>query len=160
MPQIRTMGEPFYKRMLWLRSALAYSPTWLNLSRIGRLRVLRTSYFWLVAVPVVAKWFQHANKWPVFEDVLQLTFTVPFSWRVFYFSSIAFAAATTVYSLRCPWIIRDFKHFAEFEELAKSPQLIQAALLAAAEEEFESDITALNTRPQLSTLSRVIAVAA
>jgi hypothetical protein len=51
--------------------------------------------------------------------ILGTTFTLPtelpFTWQIFYFSAIFVAIGSTLYSLLCPPIVRDFRDYDEFK---------------------------------------------
>jgi hypothetical protein len=90
---------------------------WSVLNGLGQSRWMRTSYFWFLFVPIAAK----AVDWSVRIGETQLSFDVnlPFSWRVFYFSAVAFALASFLYQVFCPGFVRDYASFADFAEQGK-----------------------------------------
>lgn len=90
---------------------------WSTLYGISQSTVLRTTWIWLIIVPLAAKLIA------VLPDEIVLLgvpvnlkdVSLPFSWKVFYFSTIAFTGATVIYALRCPRIIKRYPDFASFE---------------------------------------------
>lgn len=96
---------------------------WSRLRWFGSSRVIQTSYLWLFAVPALAKLLE-ALESPVVMEALGpgwvLTLELPFSWKVFYFSALAFAVGTITYHLRCPRLIRDHSDLGDFGRQGKS----------------------------------------
>lgn len=90
---------------------------WDDLSRLGRSRVLQTSYLWLFIVPVAAKALSLVSDPLVLSGLsedLVIDLTLPFSWKLFYLSAVLVAVASVIYTVRCPEIIRRFGTFSEF----------------------------------------------
>jgi len=56
---------------------------------------------------------------------------LPFSWKIFYFSSVAFAIASSVYSIKCPAIVRYYTGYPDFQQQGKGGREITAAFKAA-----------------------------
>jgi len=57
------------------------------------------------------------------------TLDLPFSWKVFYFSSVAIAAGTFVYTIRCPVLIKAFRGYPDYERDGKSQLVLKLAML-------------------------------
>ncbi len=94
-------------------------PKWTQLSAIGRSKIFRSSYFWIVFVPLVAKLtstIPERIEIPWVETPIELNVSLPFSWTVFYFSAVFFALGSALYSIACPHIIKSYRNFAEFLE--------------------------------------------
>lgn len=105
---------------------------WMTLRNIGQHRAVRSSFLWFILVPLLAKLLAQVDSENTIS-VLGSTFTIsldlPFSWKVFYFSSVAVAAATAVYVAYCPSIIRTRKDFAEFARRDGKSQIILRKLM-------------------------------
>lgn len=90
-------------------------PGWKALRHLGASRTLKTSYWWMVLVPLVAK---TAGQLPVRFVVLDAAITfpidLPFSWPFFYFASVSFAAASFLFSWRCPSLISKYSDGQDF----------------------------------------------
>lgn len=95
-------------------------PRWSMLSRLGKNRILRSSYLWFFFVPIAAK----ATEWklPFGGAVHQLNWSLPFSWEVFYFSAVAFATASALYDFFCPAFIQDYPTYSHFRQQGKGDQ--------------------------------------
>jgi len=115
-------------RFAWPRLALP----WTTLTHAGRSKVLRSSYFWLFVVPILAHLTSSLNERitiPLWRSELVIQLVLPFSWKMFYFAAVAFAVASAIYALRCPALIRHYDKYSEFESEGKgSRELINALL--------------------------------
>jgi len=95
-------------------------PTWPELSSIGDSKIFKTSYFWLLIVPILAKVisklrnFSTNNPDIIWVKVISENLTLPFNWTIFYLSSVAFGFGILLYTSRCPSLIRKYKSFSEF----------------------------------------------
>jgi hypothetical protein len=101
----------------WIRKIIP-DRDWISLKRLGEHRAVRSSYFWIVSIPLLAKLLSKLDSEYVIHCLgTQFTITtgLPTSWRIFYFSSVAMALATATYSFFCPRIISSFANFGEFE---------------------------------------------
>lgn len=83
-------------------------PSWNFLSLIGNNKVTKSSYYWIFFVPVIAKLIMK------FEDVYQIE--LPFSWKIFFYSSLFFGLATILYEWKCPSLIKKFSDWGEFNK--------------------------------------------
>lgn len=93
------------------------SLSWSDLRILGTSSILKSSYFWFLFVPVAAKLFLQIRqplKFELFGQLHSVELQLPFSWYLFYFAAVAFAAATGLFSLFCPKMIKLFNNFREF----------------------------------------------
>src|SRR2546427_7666401 len=91
---------------------------WDSLSRVGQVQALKTSYFFFLVVPVLARLLSHVGKDHVISILgaqFHIHLDLPFSWKVFYFASVFFSLGALIYQIRCPAIIKDFRNFADFK---------------------------------------------
>lgn len=95
-------------------------PSWSRLARLGQSRVMKSSYFWFLFVPICSKMLGTVNElqFSFLSDPIQLS--LPFQWRVFYFSSLCFAAATLLFTWKCPLFIQRFGTWAVFYKESRS----------------------------------------
>lgn len=90
------------------------SSSWHEISRHGESRAVRSSFFWLIATPLLARLFLTLDD-PIVLGTLRVSkFSLPFSWVVFYFAAIAFSVANVIYRATCPRIVLAFKDYSEF----------------------------------------------
>lgn len=95
---------------------------WSHLSGWRNNRLIRTSYVWIVVVPLAAKALLPVageREFTILGASITVDLSLPFSWQVFFFMSLAFAAAQAIYAARCPHILRDYVDFASFRETQK-----------------------------------------
>jgi len=93
--------------------------SWESINKFGKNRLLATSYVWLVVVPLVAKAMSKMESpldFSRYVDGFVIDFSLPFSWQIFYFSSVIISIASAIYFFRCPEIIRSFSTFSEFQK--------------------------------------------
>ncbi len=117
--------------MYWLKLL-----SWTSLRSMGNSRLIRTSFFWFVFVPIAARFCQHfpeSVEINLFaEDKLVVVpLGLPFRWTVFYFMSVAFALAQAVYLWRCPKIIRRYTNFSEYQRRHAGVVSLAALLIRA-----------------------------
>lgn len=92
--------------------------TWSTLSTVGKQKATRTSYFWMIFVPLTAKILRAIpSEIPLSHIKLPGAITVglPFSWKAFYFSAVAISIGTAIYSIWCPAVIKKWSNYADFE---------------------------------------------
>jgi len=101
---------------------------WRNINRLGKNRLLGTSYFWLVVVPILAKLLsiiENPLDFTHFVPGLKIDLNLPFSWQLFYFSAVMISIAGAIYHLCCPKIIKYFNDFSDYQKEGRgSPYLI------------------------------------
>ncbi len=65
----------------------------------------------------------------LFGTTLTFHLGLPFSWKLFYYAAVAFAAFSFLYAIRCPRIVRDYDRFRDFiDEGRGGRQILQEAL--------------------------------
>ena len=78
---------------------------------------VRTSYFWIVFVPIAAKAFSkldEVEQLSFFGNVIPVNLQLPFSWEAFYFSSVFLAIGGALFDWWCPAIIKKYANYHEF----------------------------------------------
>lgn len=107
------MGEEqnrvFYQAVNWL---LANAPKWHFLGSILGSQALRPLYFWLFAVPVLAKLLLGFPSpiefiWQPLDEPVSIALELPFNWKILYFSGLSLAVARTLFVLFCPEFVRE-----------------------------------------------------
>lgn len=91
--------------------------TWLQLKGIANSKFVSSMYFWMAFVPIAAHALKSVPRtiWiPIFNQPVNITLVLPFSWQVFYFSSISFALGHFIFRWRCPLPIRDYQDCKEY----------------------------------------------
>lgn len=94
---------------------------WGNLKWLGNSRLVKTSYLWFVVVPLFAKLLlpfagEHAVNVPWIHGgkELQVTVGLPFSWKMFWFMSVAFLVGRVVYYFACPEVVQKYSTYGEY----------------------------------------------
>ena len=99
--------------MAWSPERVAHSFEWSNLTKLGKNRIIQSSYVWLIVVPAVAKALEPLNMlgqdqtFDVFGTTLTLHVGLPFSWKVFYVSALFLSGSSLLYQIFCPRLIKD-----------------------------------------------------
>ncbi len=102
---------------------LNVTPTWDKLRGLGRNRVIRSSYFWFVVVPIAANLMQPVPpelSVSLFGAHFSIATTLPFSWKLLFFAALFFALASLLFSWRCPTIINRYESYRGFREAEHS----------------------------------------
>lgn len=122
---------------------------WSDLRGWGNSRLIRTSFAWLVIVPVAARLLRHVAGTHTFEvGGASLTFDIhlPFSWALFFFMALAFSIAQACYALACPPLVKRFASFREYRQqhlgnnLLKRHVVLQADILDIVRTDRESQL--------------------
>jgi hypothetical protein len=114
-----------------LESFINWIPSWYSYNRLGKSKIIQSSYIWSFIVPIVAKLLSKINTdiiIKIFDVSIPLSFCLPFSWKIFYFSSISFAIASIVYKLKCPAFIKEYNSFQDFDNEGKTESQVRESL--------------------------------
>ena len=112
----------------------AFVPTWSGLQKLAESKVLRSSYYWLIGVPLAAKALSHMEdplRLRVFGNTFQLSLDLPFSWQLFYYAALSIAIAGIWFNMKCPRIIRHYNSYDEFRTDGCSDTQMLVSYLAA-----------------------------
>jgi len=93
--------------------------TWSDVRSWGNSRIIWTSGFFLILVPIAAKVLipfagEHSVRLPCCESPVTFEVGLPFHWTLFYLAAVFFFIAQTIYAFRCPEVIKQFQSFEEF----------------------------------------------
>jgi hypothetical protein len=105
-------------------------PTWCGLRKTGNSKFITSMSIWIFIVPMVVKVFEHFSEdtiqLVIFQQVINLSVGLPFSWVVFYFSAIFLTLGNVLYQFRAPKIIKDHPSYQSYiEEGKKLKQLAE-----------------------------------
>ncbi|MEA2027557.1 MAG: hypothetical protein U9N49_01080 [Campylobacterota bacterium] len=92
---------------------------WSTIRSLGESKIVRSSYYWIFFLPLVAKLLENIDnplKLTIFEYTFPLNIELPFSWYLLYFSAIFFAFGVLLYTIYCPKLISKFENFKEYYE--------------------------------------------
>ncbi len=90
---------------------------WSSLRALGTSRTVKSSYLWLMLVPVIAKCLSAVNEVTTFTILganISVPLSLPFSWKAFFFAALSFAMADLVWHIKCPDIIKKYSNYADF----------------------------------------------
>lgn len=92
---------------------------WDLITLAGENRLVKSSYIWLILVPVGAKFFELTESpldFTNYVDGLKLKLELSFSWKLFYASAVIFSITNIIYFFVCPEIIRKYRTFESFQQ--------------------------------------------
>ena len=118
---------------------LQYVPHWVQLKVLGNNKFIRSSYFWLFFVPTAAKVMNKINSTAdikLFGAVFTINISLPFSWQLFYLSSIFFALGSAVFQIHCPASLKKYSSFNDWKEHGKDESALIISFLALYREKF------------------------
>lgn len=107
-------------------------PSWRQLKLLGNNKIIRSSYFWLFFVPLSAKVFENIKgtlALTVFSETVTVNIELPFSWQMFYLSSVFFALGSLIYTSFCHVGIKRYDSFIEWKETGKDESSLIKAFL-------------------------------
>ena len=116
----------------YLQRLMNIVPRWQMLNAISRIRIFQSSYYFFFLVPIAARLIRKIGpelEMNLFGAVFHVSLGLPFSWKVFYFSSFFFVVAISIYWVSCPQIIKGFRNFREFQEEGRGQETIKNAFL-------------------------------
>ena len=104
-----------------MKFKVKWTPNWELISLFGKNKFVKSSYFWFILIPILAKALQKlkallatdtmSNEWIKLIDSL---LTLPFEWKSLYYSSVMFAIATILYAIFCPKLLQKFRDWRDF----------------------------------------------
>ena len=161
-------------------------PTWSTIRTFGGSRLLRSSYAWIVIVPIAARLLsrmESAFDLNIGNRPIQLELSLPFSWELFFYGALFTSFGNALYSLACPWIVKRFPTYGAFSGEGRGPNQLREqftnllagrgyvraadlrnvvseyqASYATADADLTRDIAALSNRRQAVDASERIAI--
>jgi hypothetical protein len=100
---------------------------WTTVRSIGETKFAKSSYIYLVLVPIITKIVSTVKSplnFVIFEEQISLNFDISISWYVFYTATILIAIGQSIYILFCPKIIKDYSNFGEFDATGMSNEYL------------------------------------
>ncbi|MDM8540005.1 hypothetical protein QUF90_02855 [Desulfococcaceae bacterium HSG9] len=118
-----------------------FNQRWSQLNSFGKSKILNSSYFWLFFVPIAAKLLVKVDDISIdlFYSKLEICLELPFSWKLFYFSSICFSVASFIYNLKCPKLIKEFNDFNQYGITGRSGIQLKEFIFQIIKDENEID---------------------
>ncbi len=119
--------KSFFSNIKYKITLLLSSISWSKVNSLGKMKFSRTSYYYLVIIPVLVKALEKVNNpfhLQIEQNKIELNLELPFSWYLFYFGALSIALGSILYQIYCPNIIKDFKNYGEFLDAKASDNLI------------------------------------
>lgn len=106
---------------------------WSELNRLGNSRLLRSSWIWLAVAPIAAKTLSGVDRIPVrfIGPDFYLSAELPFSWHIFFYSSLAFGLASLIYTVFCPSIVRRYSKVSVLYDSVESEEATQTKIVSS-----------------------------
>ena len=100
--------------------------TWRALAKLGNKKLVQRMYIWLFITPSAVKLLDTFENWLIesFQNNIQVDLSLPFSWWLFFFASLAFTLGNIWFSIFCPNIIRNHANYGDFAASRLPPMLI------------------------------------
>jgi len=92
---------------------------WSKLNRLGKSKILKSSYYWIIITPILAKIFSKIESTlslELFGTECRLVMALPFSIKIFYSAALIFALSSLLYSAFCPDVIKKYNTYTEFKK--------------------------------------------
>lgn len=95
-------------------------PNWSSIDSISKAKIIKSSYYWFIAVPILAKIFNKINAFEGFSNLWLFPIELPFSWQLFFFSATFIAFANFAYVVCCPKFIKEYLTYQDFIDKGSS----------------------------------------
>lgn len=110
------------------------TPNWKNLCKLGSNRLIKSSYLWLIIVPLLAKLLENIEdklSVSILGASLQLSTKLPFSWSMFYLSAVCFAAALLLTNIYFPVALKRYSSYDDWLSTGRGEESIIHAFFNA-----------------------------
>ena len=116
------MNYKMFSKKVILEKIRFLTPSWQILVNLGGSNIVRSSYLWIVIIPIIAKPLNSVEEITIEVFNENLPLSLPFSWQLFYYSALSFAIATFLYSFFCPLLIKKFSDIKEYKDKGLSKE--------------------------------------
>jgi hypothetical protein len=116
--------------------------SWISINKLGKSKLLATSYLWLIIVPIFAKLFSSIESpldFSKYVDGLVIELSLPFSWKLFYFSAVLISIGSLTYYVWCPKVIQEFESYGDFKQQGKDAFYLKSYADKLADFEFDNN---------------------
>lgn len=90
---------------------------WSKLNKLGQSKFSKTSYIYIVVVPLLTKilsTIESPVSFKINDFYYSLNFDIQYSWFCFYFGAVCFAIASALYAIFCPQLIQRYANYSDF----------------------------------------------
>ena len=122
-----------------IKELLIKVPLWSDLTRLGKNKVITSSYIWLIIVPIVAKALskiEEITTITAFNTTWKITTRLPFNWENLYYGALSFTIANIIYSIYCHYSIKEYKTFQDYQQNGKNNEQMITAFLHVLKSKF------------------------
>ncbi len=117
---------------------------WRDLRRLGNSRLVKTSYFWVLFVPTIARWLEpFAGRHTVIffgKEFANFSVDLPFSWRMLWWMSLFFVIGQGLYSWWCPAVVKQFSNYGDYRAAHAGPSRLRTLFRDALSTYTHADI--------------------
>lgn len=111
---------------------------WDRLNRIGQSKALKSSYWFMLLVPTLAKMLKHLpTETVIFGKQYSFYTDLPFSWVALFFCAVLVSIGNVIYALFCPRLIKGFEDYQSFERSGRGSEFLRQALNVARPEDVD-----------------------
>lgn len=103
--------------------------SWDTIVGLGKSRVVKSSYFFLFAVPILARVLSSAPESiniPTWGQSITIEIGLPFNWTLMFAAAAAASAGNILYTTACPEVVKRYKSYADFKESDRDGRYLHA----------------------------------
>ena len=85
-------------------------------------KIVKSSYIWLLIVPLVSKVFskiENTISFTIDEKIYEIDLVLPFSWNIFFIAALLFTVSNILFYLSAPNIVKHYKNYGDFNAQGK-----------------------------------------
>lgn len=104
-----------------------FEASWTKIDYFGQMRFSKTSYLYLVGIPIIVKATEKIESPINFffgESLIPISIELPFSWFIFYIAAISISIGALIYQIYCPEIIKNYSNYGEFLDAKQSDEVL------------------------------------
>ena len=109
--------------LMRIYSASMKNSDWVNIKNLGDSKFVKSNYVWMFLIPSAAKIIAviESKINDVFPDQ-QIDLSLPFSWKLLFYTAISFAIGSIIYNIWCPKLIKFHDDFKDFTNTGRNLQ--------------------------------------
>lgn len=126
---------------------------WDLVKSIGDSRALKSSFLFVLIVPIFAKLLLNIPDKivvPLFNVAWELGLTLPFSWVLFFYASLACSIGNLIYLFRCPEVVKNYKEHSDFDKHNRNGIFIRTLILMSGKNPLMKNVENLGEQVKLN----------
>lgn len=130
---------------------------WSAFNKLGRSKIVRSSYYWAIFVPIAAKVLSAIpinHKLNIPSSSVSLVLGVPFTWELLYYSAVFFALGTLLYHVCCPEIVKAYDKYSDFSAEGKGSADLLCIVFGVSADQTQKIAGALTDQQRLEVVQR------